>query len=42
LPAIPCSGLLIDRKCTVSVRLRSTATGDFQIDDLFVDPRNMG
>jgi hypothetical protein len=36
------SGLLIDRKGTVVVRLRFSATGDFQIDDLFVDPRKMG
>jgi hypothetical protein len=36
------SGLLIDRKGTVAVRLRFSATGDFQIDDLFVDPRKMG
>ena len=36
------SALLVDRKGTVPVRLRFTATGDFQIDDLFVDPRKMG
>ena len=29
-------------KGTVAVRLRFTATGDWQIDDLFVDPRKMG
>jgi len=26
----------------VAVRLRFTETGDWQIDDLFVDPRKMG
>jgi hypothetical protein len=37
------SGLLVDRKGTVAVRLRfSAAGGDFQIDDVFVDPRKMG
>jgi hypothetical protein len=36
------SGLLIDRKGTVAVRLRFEAAGDFQIDDVFVDPRKMG
>ena len=36
------AGLLIDRKGTVTVRLRFTATGDWQIDDVFVDPRKMG
>ena len=35
-------GLLLDGKGTVAVRLRFTATGDGQIDDLFVDPRKMG
>ncbi len=34
--------LLLDSKGTVAVRLRFTATGDWQIDDLFVDPRKMG
>jgi hypothetical protein len=29
-------------KGTVAVRLRFTATGDWQIDDLVVDPRKMG
>ena len=37
------AGLLIDRKGTVAVRLRFTAAGgDWQIDDVFVDPRKMG
>ena len=37
------AGLLIDRKGTVAVRLRFTAdVGDWQIDDLHVDPRKMG
>ena len=36
------SGLLLERKGTVIVRLRFTATGDWQIDDLYVDPRKMG
>ena len=36
------AGLLLDGKGTVAVRLRFTATGDWQIDDLFVDPRKMG
>lgn len=36
------SGLLIDRKGTVAVRLRFKAAGDFQIDDVYVDPRKMG
>ena len=36
-------GLLIDRKGTAAVRLRFSAdAGDWQIDDLFVDPRKMG
>jgi hypothetical protein len=34
--------LLLDSKGTVAVRLRFTATGDWQIDDLYVDPRKMG
>ena len=34
--------LLLDGKGTAAVRLRFTATGDWQIDDLFVDPRKMG
>ena len=45
-PADPMStgatGLLPDGKGSVAVRLRFTATGDWQIDDLFVDPRKMG
>jgi hypothetical protein len=37
------SGLLIDRKGTVPVRLRFVADqGEWQIDDVFVDPRKMG
>ena len=36
------AGLLLDSKGSVAVRLRFTATGDWQIDDLFVDPRKMG
>ena len=37
------AGLLIDRKGIVAVRLRFTAgQGDWQIDDVFVDPRKMG
>ena len=37
------AGLLIDRKGSVAVRLRFVAThGDWQIDDVFVDPRKMG
>ena len=37
------AGLLIDRKGTVAVRLRFVAgLGDWQIDDVFVDPRKMG
>ena len=36
------AGLLINGKGSVAVRLRFTATGDWQIDDLFVDPRKMG
>jgi hypothetical protein len=35
------ASLLLD-KGTVAVRLRFTATGDWQIDDVFVDPRKMG
>jgi len=45
-PAAPmatgASGLLLERKGSVIVRLRFTATGDWQIDDLYVDPRKMG
>jgi hypothetical protein len=45
-PAAPMTtgvpGLLLDSKGSVAVRLRFTATGDWQIDDLFVDPRKMG
>jgi hypothetical protein len=36
------TGLVLGSKGTVAVRLRFTATGDWQIDDLFVDPRKMG
>ena len=37
------AGLLIGRKGTVPVRLRFVAgLGDWQIDDVFVDPRKMG
>jgi hypothetical protein len=36
------ASLLLDGKGSVAVRLRFTATGDWQIDDLFVDPRKMG
>ena len=36
------AGLLLNSKGSVAVRLRFTATGDWQIDDLFVDPRKMG
>jgi hypothetical protein len=36
------AGLLIGGKGNVAVRLRFSATGDWQIDDLFVDPRKMG
>jgi hypothetical protein len=45
-PAAPmdtgAASLLLDGKGTAAVRLRFTATGDWQIDDLFVDPRKMG
>ena len=34
--------LLLDGKGTAAVRLRFTATGDWQIDDLYIDPRKMG
>lgn len=36
------ASLLIGGKGSVAVRLRFSATGDWQIDDLFVDPRKMG
>ena len=36
------AGLLLDGKGTAAVRLRFTATGDWQIDDLYIDPRKMG
>ena len=36
------ASLLIGGKGTVAVRLRFSATGDWQIDDVFVDPRKMG
>ena len=36
------TSLVPNSKGSVAVRLRFTATGDWQIDDLFVDPRKMG
>jgi hypothetical protein len=36
------ASLLLNGKGSVAVRLRFSATGDWQIDDLFVDPRKMG
>ena len=36
------ASLVPNSKGSVAVRPRFTATGDWQIDDLFVDPRKMG